>query len=434
MLGMILPIMGVGAQNFDSDRMLEFFQHVDSADRAMGSISIWKSDEEVFFHSIGYARIEEQKKANEETIYRVGSLNKTFTTAIILLLEEKGLLKTSDALHKYFPEIANSKEITLDHLLLHRSGIYNLTNAEDYFSWMTEKKSREELLEMFYGFEPVFKPGSRTEYSNTNYVLLSFIAEDVTGKTYEQVLEEYITGPLGLDNTFITNDLSAVDNHAFSYSKLQKWNLEPETHPSIPLGAGALSSNVRDLNRFMHALFNGKVLQQESLEKMVTVTGSYGLGIAPIPFYDRISWGHTGGIDGFFAVFSHFPEDDMTLSVTFNGLATSGNDLLIGILSLYFGRDYEFPEFKEALFLDMEELNQYPGLYTSPHFPLDILITAENNTLYAQATGQPAFPMEARGDHVFAFDQAGLELRFEPENDILILRQGGMEFKLSRSE
>lgn len=426
--------MGLGAQTFDSDRMVEFLKHIETADRAMGSLSIWQSGEEVFFHSIGYARIEDEKKANEETIYRVGSLNKTFTAVIILLLEEKGLLKTSDALEKYFPGIANSGEITLDHLLLHRSGIYNFTNAEDYSNWMTKEKGREELLEMFYGFEPVFNPGDRTEYSNTNYLLLSFIAEDVSGKTYEQLLEEYIALPLGLNNTFIARGLSSVDNHAFSYHKLQNWELEAETNPGIPMGAGALSSNVRELNQFLHSLFNGKILQEQSLEKMITVTGSFGLGIAPIPFYDKISWGHTGGIDGFFAVFSYFPEDEVVLSVTFNGLATSGNDLLIGILSIFFGRDYELPEFKEAVILDIEELNQYPGNYTSPQFPLDILIIVKNNTLYAQASGQPSFPLEARGDHVFAFDQAGLELRFEPQKDIVILRQGGMEFQLSRAE
>ena len=110
------------------------------------------------------------------------------------------------------------------------------------------------------------------------------------------------------------------------------------------------------------------------------------------------------------------------------------NDVLIGVLSIYFGRDYKLPEFTEPLQVTSEALDQYLGVYSSADFPLKVTISKDGSTLMAQATGQPSFALEAYEPDKFQFDQAGVKLEFIPKDDTMILRQGGGEFTLKREE
>ena len=104
------------------------------------------------------------------------------------------------------------------------------------------------------------------------------------------------------------------------------------------------------------------------------------------------------------------------------------------MLSIYFGREYELPEFKEAIKLTSEELDKYLGVYSSPDFPLKLTITKKDNILMGQGTGQPSFPLEAFDEHKFKFDQASLKIEFFPNENKLTLKQGGGVFELTKEE
>ncbi|MEX2567427.1 MAG: hypothetical protein WD431_15895 [Cyclobacteriaceae bacterium] len=101
-------------------------------------------------------------------------------------------------------------------------------------------------------------------------------------------------------------------------------------------------------------------------------------------------------------------------------------------MSIYFNKKYDLPEFRESLQLSSEELDVYLGTCSSPELPLKITISKEGNNLMGQATGQSAFRLEAYGDHVFKFNQAGLTLEFDPESQTMMLLQGMGKFKLSK--
>jgi D-alanyl-D-alanine carboxypeptidase len=110
------------------------------------------------------------------------------------------------------------------------------------------------------------------------------------------------------------------------------------------------------------------------------------------------------------------------------------NNILIGILSIYFGKDYNLPEFKPSLILKSEELDKYLGVYGAEGFPVKITITKQGNSLVGQASGQSSFPMEAYEKDKFKFDQAGLTMEFLPGDQLMIFRQGGQEFELTRED
>ena len=115
---------------------------------------------------------------------------------------EAGKLSLDETIESYFPTIPNADKITIKHLLGHRSGIHNFTNDKSYLDWNTEAKSEKEMVEIIAKGGSDFEPGTKTVYSNSNFVLLSYILEKVENKSYASLLNGSITQPLELTNTY----------------------------------------------------------------------------------------------------------------------------------------------------------------------------------------------------------------------------------------
>ncbi len=420
------------AQDFDKARMDSLFSLIENNDRGMGSISLFLNGEEVYSNSYGYARIEQEIPAGNDTRYRIGSVSKTFTATLIMKLVENGELSLFDPLSKFFPDIQQAENIAIDDLLRHRSGLFNFTNAPEYLKYHTSPHTREQLLEIITAYPMAFEPGEKGEYSNTNYVLLTFIAEDVTGKDYADLVKELIAEPLGLKNTYVGKSPVSSIHEARSYSRAGGWIPEAETDMSIPLGAGAIVSTPYDMNVFLYNLFEGNLVSRGTLRQMMTTRDGYGLGLFQFPFYDKAGYGHTGGIDGFQSNASLFPGENFSVAFASNAVGYPMNDILLGVLSIYFGKDYEMPEFAPEVVLTPEELKLYPGVYATPQLPIKLTIFVENEVLMAQGTGQPSFPLEPAGNNIFRADQYQLEIEFKPEENMLILKQGGGVFEMDR--
>ena len=427
-------IIGLNAQEFDRAKMDSLFSILENSQQGMGSLSIFKDGLEVYQQSNGFADVDKGLRTNALTTYRIGSISKTFTASLIMQLIEEGKLTLDTKLKEFFPEIPNADRITIELLLRHRSGIYNFTNAEDYTSWMEEPKTRAQLLEIFVHHGTVFEPDEQTAYSNTNYVLLTLIIEQIEKKEFAFVLSDRITQPLQLKRTYYGGKIQTDKNEALSYAMAGTWELSSQTDMSIPLGAGAIVSNPSDLNSFYTALFEGKVVSKASLKEMSHIEQGMGLGMYQIPFYNKKALGHGGGIDAFQSNVTYFQEDRVSFAYTTNGTVMPMNDILIGVLSIYFGMPFEMPAFKPGPELSSEDLDPYLGVYGKADFPLKVTISRQGSTLVGQATGQPSFLLEAYEKDKFKFDQAGLKLEFLPEKKLMILKQGGQVYELVKEE
>ena len=288
------------------------------------------------------------------------------------------------------------------------------------------------MIELFSGQPKLFEPGEKMEYSNTNYVLLSYIAEKIDGKEFSAILEERITRPLGLQKTRIGGRIDNSSNEAGSYVYSESWKPSTETDMSIPTGAGAIISTPSELNVFINALFEGKLLTVKSMEHMVDFKDRYGLGMMVFPFYEKKAYGHGGSIDGFETILCYFPDDNLSVAVAANGLRMNFNDLLIGILSICFNKEYQLPVYTEKIIIKPEELDRYTGVYASRAIPVKLTISKKGNALFGQGTGQPEFPLEAFDTHKFRFDQAGIIIEFIPADNKMILLQGGGRFEFTK--
>src|SRR6218665_3771741 len=428
-----LSLQGAVAQKFNTAKMDSLLQLLADNNKAMCSITLKKDGKIVYSKAIGYSQIngDTKTKSTTETKYRIGSISKMFTAAMIFQLIEEKKLSLDTKLSAYYPEIANAGKITIKNLLNHHSGIHNFTTDEDYLSWNTQEKTETEMLEIIKKGKPDFEPGTKGEYSNSNYVLLGYILEKISKKSYATNLQERITGKLNLKNTYYGSKTNPAKNEAYSYSyDGSKWVQESETDMSVPHGAGAILSTTEDLAVFIENLFAGKIVSESSLKEMKTMEDNYGKAVFIAPFDEHTGYGHTGGIDGFQSSLDYFPEDHMTLAFCGNGLNYNMNDIAIAALSIYFNKPYQLPSFKTVA-VGTDILKSYEGVYSTKAIPLKLTIKLEGDHLTGQGTGQPAFPLESVSETEFKFDPAGVVIIF-PKTGGLTLKQGGGSFDFTK--
>ncbi len=418
------------AQNIDTTTLNTLFKTIEHNDEGSGSVAVLKDGELIYQNAYGFADYTNQIKANPQTKFRIGSITKTFTASLIMAAIEEGKLTLDTKLSKFYPDFHQSEQITIANLLRHRSGLYNFTNAPEYALYMNQEKSKAEMLEIMRKNENTFEPGAKHEYSNTGYVLLTFILEDIYDIPFETLLKQRIIKPLDLERTSFEATINASNNEAYSYAKTTEWLKVPETNMTVPLGAGAISSTALATSQFFNALFNNEVVNEESLSQMTQMEDNYGFGLFKMPYNDRWLIGHTGGIDGFQSVTCYYPEDKLTITILCNAVSYSRNEILIAILSSYFDDPFEVPDFKDAITLTKPQIAPYAGVYKSDDFPLDITISVEENQLLAQATGQSAFPLSPVDESTFVFKAAGIKIVFNKEKETLTLNQAGRSFIL----
>ena len=427
LLFLLINTIGV-SQKFDKVKLDNYFNVLEKNNKFMGSVAVSKNGELIYSKSIGYADLENNIKATEKTKYRIGSITKSFTTVLILKAIEKKKLDINETIDTWFPTIKNSKKITIKQLLTHRSGIHNFTNNVDYLQWNTQSKTEMEMIEIIKKGGSDFQPNTRAAYSNSNFVLLTFILEKTFNMSYSELVQNYIVKPLRSTNTYVFGKINPKNNESKSYNYLGSWKEEYETNFTVPLGAGAITSTPTDLIKFANALFEGQLLTPESLKIMKTIKEGYGSGLFQVPFYSRIGFGHTGEIDGFRSVYSYFEDDKISYALTSNGTNMNNNDISIAVLSAVFNKPYQIPVYTNYA-LTSEDLDKYLGVYATKQMPLKITVTKNKNTLIIQATGQQAFVVQATEKDKFTLDQVGAKFKFNPAEETMILFQGGGQIK-----
>ena len=409
------------------------FQKIDSLltflntnNKFMGELSIIEKGKIVFSKAYGFADVESGKKLDVNTKLKIGSITKTFTATMIMQLVDEKKLTLDTKLSKFYPKIPNADKITIHHLLHHRTGIPDFLNDDPTvgeFIYVENKK--EDLVKRIENYTSAFEPNSQHKYSNSNYNLLGYIIEDITKKSFSENLNTRIVKKIGLKNTIFPTKIDVSKNEGYSFAYDGKtWEKTPEWSSNLAFSAGAMSSTTNDLNIFLETLLEGKLTSKSSLEQMKSMEDYYGKGLIIAPFEERKFYGHTGGIENFRAAAGYNPDDKTGFAIIVNGDNYSRNDIMIGVLSLFYGKEYTFPDLK-GFKVSKESLSKYVGIYSTPTFPMKITITEVNGELLAQATGQGSFPLTAKSETEFIFTPAGIKMTFA-ENE-MTLNQGGMK-------
>ncbi|MDP9960360.1 serine hydrolase domain-containing protein [Chryseobacterium lathyri] len=420
------------SQNANKQKLMDYLDSLSVHHKVMGSFAIAENGQPTFLKTTGFSDAAKQQKANINTQYRIGSISKTFTAVLIMKAVEEKKLSLDAKLSTWYPEIENADKITLENLLQHRSGIHNLTDEQEYWTYNTTVQTEQSLVSIIKKYKSDFSPGTKYEYSNSNYILLTFILEKIYKKTYAQLLKSKITNPLKLTLTEVGGKIDPSKNQALSYTysngSYQPWQ---ETDMSIPVGAGNIISTPTELLKFIIALENGKLINKTSLSGMKKIIDGYGYGIAQVPFEQYSGYGHNGGIDQFRSVLYYFPELKVAISFITNQSDYNNNEISIKMMETSIGKDFKMPNFKEVS-VAAETLKKYEGLYKTEDFPLDIKIFQKEGKLMGQATGQGAFPLEAASESEFKFEMAGIKMKFNAEKGTMDFSQGANNFTFKK--
>ncbi|WP_297798269.1 serine hydrolase [uncultured Eudoraea sp.] len=353
-----------------------------------GCIAIKKGVSILYSNCFGEANKEFNIDNNFNTKFKIGSVSKQFTAIAILLLEERGLLKTNDALTKFYPEVVQLNKTTIEHLLTHQSGLIDIYEVKGFNSLSCKKSSSHELVKEILKKDLKFKSGESYSYSNGGYLILADIIEKVSKRSYEEFLRNELFEPLNMNATGHTNENEIINNLAYGYEPKGYSDFENTIHVNNQLfkGSGSIYSNLSDMFIWIDMLKNRSFLSPKSFEKFFNNYGNaYGYGISIYNFLDKQVFGHDGRVSGYIADYLHYVKDDVTILILGN-VQTGVSDFLRRDLALLvFNRDYKTSA-KTVLPAKTYEkpINSYVGSYS---FGSNFVVHIENfnGVLHARA-------------------------------------------------
>lgn len=419
------------AQPLDKAKLDQFFDKLAEKNKAMGSLTIARDGQVIYSRAIGYSQIDAtaKKPLTAANRFRIGSITKMFTAAMILQLVDEGKLKLTDTLDAFVPQIPNASKITIEQILGHRSGIPNVRREQNSQGNVhTTPITKEEILALIVKAPPDFEPDTKHGYSNSGYFVLGLILEKVTGKSYAAALEERITSKIGLKDTYTATGSIDVNQHeSLTYIHTgSEWKQIPETHPSILFGAGAIVSTPNDLARFIQALFDRKLISGESLNRMKTMRDGEGLGMEPHTFAGKTFYGHAGGGDNYGSWLSYLPEEKLAVAYMTNAKVHPVPDIVRGVMDIYYHRPFQIPTF-ETFAVSPDVLDQYVGVYASPDVPVKFTVTRQGSTLFVQPGNQGAAALEATTQDKFQLLGGRIVFEFDAAKKQMIHKRGGPE-------
>lgn len=333
-------------------------------------ILVGKKGQVIYKKAFGSANLELGVPMQPEMIFRLGSITKQYTSVAILQLVEQGKISLQDSVQKYAKDYPTKKyTITIENLLTHTSGIKDYQAIKDTTPNAERRDYTPKQGVDFFKNEPLeFTPGTQFKYSNSNYFLLGYIIELVTGKSYEQYLMQNIFQVADLTNTCYNRQEKIITGRVTGYTKLDT-TLENADFLSMTTAyaAGALMANVEDVFKWHEALYSQKLIKKETLDKATTpfklsngnFTG-YGYGWYLNEINGSKTVEHGGAIDGFRSDEIYLPNEDVFVVALFNCLAYKNDwiDLSNEIARLASGKSLQ-----ENIKLPDSLLKKYIGIY-----------------------------------------------------------------------
>jgi CubicO group peptidase (beta-lactamase class C family) len=321
-----------------------------------GSVLVAEKGRVIYKKGFGMANMEWDIPNAPDTKFRIGSVTKQFTAALILQLVEQGKIKLDGKLSDYLPYYRKDtgEKVTIHQLLNHTSGIPSYTGLPEFFNEVSRDPYKPgDFVKKFASGNLEFEPGSKFSYNNSGYFLLGAIIEQITGKSYETVLTEKILGPLGMTNTGYDNHAPIMKKRAAGYDRTPDgYRNAAYLDMSLPYAAGSMYSTVEDLFKWDQALYGEKIISAESKSKMFTPGLSdygYGFGIADRPIGKSNQKTrfiqHGGGINGFNCLLTRLVDKHQTIIVLDNvGLGQYHGKITDSIAGILNGQPFDPPK------------------------------------------------------------------------------------------
>ena len=389
------------------------------ADQPGAAALVMKDGKVVLRKGYGMANLELGVPVSPDMVFELGSITKQFTAASILLLQERGQLRVEDEITRYLTDYpTHGQKITVENLLTHTSGIPSYTGLAEWLPRVREDMKLADLIALFKDKPLEFNPGERWAYDNSGYILLGAIVEKVSGKSYEQFVEEEIFQKLGMTHSRYGHVEELVPLRATGYARDDK-GFRNANYLSMtqPYAAGSLMSTVDDLAIWDRALGSEALLKKASLDRMFTpfklrsgLQTHYGYGIGVTDVEGKRAIEHGGGIFGFVTHMARIPEERVFVAILSNNEASdpSPDALSLRILAKAIGKPVEE---RKTVELDAKTLAEYVGVYRFDE-QTTRSITREGSKLFSQRSGGSKSEILATARDELFFKESGARLHF----------------------
>ncbi|MBT8220061.1 MAG: beta-lactamase family protein [Bacteroidia bacterium] len=389
-----------------------------------GTVLFAKDGKTELVKGYGFAHLEHSIKNTPKTVYHIASVNKPITAVGVMYLHQNGILNIDDPISRQLPNYPNGNKITIKHLLSQASGIPSYNTFPDYGDYAKRENTLKDVVDWFKDKDLLFEPGAEYGYSNSNFVLLAYIIENVSGLAYQNFMEKNIFQPLEMMHTkpykydeIIPDRAEGYDpaNTTFGLKKTGFYN------NSIKIGSGALYSTVGDLLKLDQALYKEDIINEATKKLMFTSIddNEYGLGWGIWKRFDKNKHDHDGASPGSVAYFSRYPDEKVTIIFLGNINTGAFNRMKYDLAAIYFNKEYKIPEPKKYLTLDEQSLKHYEGRYEfeSGSF-FDLKVKEGTLRFLWRGRGELGYLLSPLGDGKFYMRARGDQIEFRKQGDI----------------
>ncbi len=403
------------------ERLSNLFETRYKGEESGASILISKNGKILYSKQFGLTDVKKQIPITENTTFAIGSITKQFTAAAILILQERGKLNVKESLGKYLPEFAGSnyKEVKIEHLLTHTSGIPSDNKAKVISKNFSKNITPQAIANAIKNEPLLFQPGEKFDYSNNGYMLLGLVIEKVSRLSYGEFLKKNIFKPLKMKNTYVFSPQNSIKNKAKGYTKDNNDKTEMVTYNSSSFSAGAIVSAPKDLNKWVTGLFSKKVIDKKSLNQMLTnytllnnkkINKGFGWELNKIN--GSKSFEHSGFEPGFKANSIYVPEEKLYVVVLQNNEVGSPTPATIKATAISLNKPYPTKNSKNTL--SINDLNNIIGTYQLKGGGKRI-IGKNDQGFYYKAQGGKERQLYATNENTLFFDREYIQLHFEKD-------------------
>jgi len=374
------------AQDSTTAKLNELIDAYAKLGRFNGAALIAQHGRILLAKGFGYKSASDKTFNDTNSVFQIASITKSFTAAVVLKLVENQKMSLDDRLEKYYQGFPHGGSITITQLLNHTSGVRNFTEEDTTIKETDEARIMPYLRKL----KPDFLPGTAWHYSNTNYVLLGYIIQKVSGMSYWQAVKKYIFGPLQMRSSgFDLANLKSKDK-AIGYDALNDsvQAEAPITDSTVPFAAGAIYSTVTDMYKWYLGLRDHKILNAASFAAATTPSAlhDYGFGWQIDSVFGRKIISHSGAISGFGSNFSFNLADDICIVLLSNRSGSTFDIMHMSdkVFALLFHQPYSIPLKRTPVAIDEKVLQNYIGKFLIEEINVLIDVSADKGRLVAQ--------------------------------------------------
>lgn len=343
-----------------------------------GVIQVIKKENILFEGAYGYANIDFNMKNNMKSRFSIASMSKQFTAFAIMLLYDRGLIDIDSPAQKYLPQdMQIDKSITVHHLLSHTSGLYNFYNFDDDFfgGYNRADYSQSDYFKYYINRHPIKPAGTEFDYNNSNYNLLAWIIEYVSGEKYGDFIKNNIFLPLNMINSELDDGCKLIKDRSCNYvMDFSSYIKSPYYNEKFSIGAGAIVSNCEDLYKWHKCLREKRLISEASyLRYFKENQNNYCYGLEHHMVYGTSRYSHGGDHLGISTYMQNYFDEDICIIILSNNESINQYRLGNAISDILHNIDIDVPVKPKEVEMSESSLKEYCGTYLKDKIEIELI-------------------------------------------------------------